>query len=449
MQRCARDADCRADEGYLCDPQWKACIVPNSAAIVPKQCPASHGPARDATFAPSTQLSTAASPGLYQLDPAAVVSTTGAITVLFSSRAALGGLQAIGQALLGNGLKVIDAPFSAASGGPGASGGEPALARDARGTLYAAWVATATEAAPPQVRLARSTNGGVTWSVPSVVSSAGDCTGDTDCLARPIVVVGNQILYVIYSAAGGLRVRASRDGGATLSQPVTPLEGIHAGATIGTDGRLHIVSLAGGPTTGGFGSAKHRVDYAVSANGGRSFTRPQRVSGRDDMLPFYFATPSIATDSKRRWIYVAYVRGGRDAVWELVVLGSKDNGVNWKRVRIGDTPSCAIHMIPTLAIDPTTGAVHVAWYDSRGTGRFAHASCSSGLGKCTQLGAISDAPFAALSTARHTPAWIGERAVLAIDDKRRTLHAVWTQPIVDGDKTVSRIFHAAAKLPKR
>ncbi len=359
--------------------------------------------------------------------------------MLFSSRAALGGPQAIGQALLGRDLNVIDAPF--------ARGAEPALARDASGTLYAAWLASATEAAPPQVRLARSTNAGVTWSAPMVVSSAGDCTGGADCLARPMIVVGKGVIYVIYSAANGLRVRASRDGGATLSPAVTALEGIHAGATVGTDGRLHLVSLVGAPTTGGFGSANHRIDYAVSANGGRSFTRPQRVSGRDDMLPFYFATPSIATDSKRRWIYLAYVRGGRDAVWELVLLASKDNGATWRRTRMGD--ACAIHMIPSLAVDPTTGHVHVAWYDNRGTGRFAHARCAPGLATCTQLGAINDAPFAALSTARDTGRWIGEHAVLAIDDKRRTLHAVWTQPILEGGVTASRIFHAAAKLPKR
>ncbi len=443
MKRCARDADCRADEGYLCDPQWKACLVPNSATIMPRQCPAPSGPAHDVAFAPSTQLSTAASPGLSQLDPAAIVSSTGAITVLFSSRP-----QAIGQSLLGGGHEIIDAPFSAATGA-GSRGGEPALARDAKGTLYAAWVVGATEAAAPHVRLTRSTNAGVTWSAPMIVSSPGDCTGDAACVARPMIVVGKDVLYVIYSAAGGLRVRSSRDGGATLSQAVTALEGIHASATIGIDGRLHLLSLVGGPTTGGFGSAKHRIDYAVSANGGRSFTRPQRISGRDDMLPFYFATPSIATDSKRRWIYAAYIRGGRDAVWELSLLASKNNGATWKRTRIGDLPSCAIHMIPNLAVDPTTGAVHVAWYDNRGPGRFAHARCASGLALCTQLGAINDVPFATLTTARDTAWSIGERAVLAIDDKRRTLHAVWTQPIVEGGKAVSRTFHAAAKLPKR
>jgi len=457
MQSCTSDADCRAAEGYLCDPQWRACVVPNSLAIVPRSCPAAPGPARDATFAASTQLSTSASPGLYQLDATATLTPAGVLAVLFGSRGAPGGSHGLGYARLGGGPTIIDGAFAPATGTAGHRGGEPWLARDATGTLYAAWLAPATEAAAPQVRIARSTNAGVTWSAPMVASAADDCTGRVDCLARPMVFVGpdpvargKQLLYVIYGAEGGLRVRVSRDDGATLSSPVTALEGTHGHATVGTDGRLHLVALVGGPTTGGFGSASHRIDYAVSATGGRSFTRPHKLSGRDEMLPFHFANPSIAIDSRRRWIYVAYVRGGRDAVWDLGVLASKDGGATWKRSRIGDTPPCAIHMIPNLALDPTTGALHVAWYDNRGgTGRLAHATCATGLARCTQLGAINDVPFAALTTERDAPRWLGEHAALVIDDKRRTLHAVWTQPVAAGGLAVSRIFHAAAKLPRR
>ena len=192
------------------------------------------------------------------------------------------------------------------------------------------------------------------------------------------------------------------------------------------------------------------VDYAVSVTGGRSFSRPKRLSNRDEMLPFYFAAPGIATDSTRKWIYAVYVRGGRDAVWDLVVLASKDSGATWKRTRLGDAPGCAIHMVPTLALDPTTGRLHLAWYDNRGgIGRFVHASCTPGLAKCTQHGSINDVPFAALTTERHAARWIGEHASLVVDDKRRTLHAVWTQPITASGTTAARIFHAQAKLPRR
>jgi hypothetical protein len=454
MKSCTADAECRTDEGYLCDLQWKACIVPNSAALVPKQCPASTQP-RDRAFAPSTLLSTAASPGLYQFEPTAALTATGALFTLFITRSSIREPNMLGSARVGGGAPtVIDGVFTTTIG----NRFDPWLARDAKGTLYAVWLDFEAPSKNQQILLSRSTDAGTTWSVPSPVHAQGDCPdGEADCLDKPMVLVGpapgakgKQIVYVMYSAADGLRVRASRDGGASFSAPVTALEGIYGNAAIGTDGRLHLVTLNGGPTTGAFGSASHRVEYVVSADGGRSFTSPQTVSGRDEMLPFFFSNPSIATDSKRKWLYVVYTRGGRDAVWDLVVLASKDAGKTWKRTRIGDAPSCAIHMVPNIALDPTTGTLHVAWYDNRGDkGRFAHATCSVGAAKCTEAGPINDVPFAALSTERHGPTWIGEYEALVIDARRRTLHAVWSQPIDESGKIVSRIFHAAAKLPKR
>jgi hypothetical protein len=161
----------------------------------------------------------------------------------------------------------------------------------------------------------------------------------------------------------------------------------------------------------------------------------------------YFARPQIAIDTRRRMIYALSVRGGRDGVWDLMLLSSKDAGVTWKRTRIGDEPACAAHMVPQLALDPSTGTLHLAWYDNRGGGRFAHATCTSGATKCAQKGAISDTPFV-LSAERLTPAWIGERATLLVDDKRRTLHALWAQPVLDGATVITRVQHATAKLTR-
>jgi hypothetical protein len=35
---------------------------------------------------------------------------------------------------------------------------------------------------------------------------------------------------------------------------------------------------------------------------------------------------------------------------------------------------------------------------------------------------------------------------LFVDAKRRVLHALWTQPVIENDVPVSRVFHATAKL---
>jgi hypothetical protein len=274
---------------------------------------------------------------------------------------------------------------------------------------------------------------GVAWSAPIAIDPCADC--------KPMIVTAAGVVHVMF-ANEGLRVRTSRDAGKTFGAPSTIASGGYANATVGADGRVHVVAVEDG--LGGYGSAHRRIQYVAA------FGKAITVSQREEVLPYYFANPSIAVDSRRKWIYIAYVRGGRDGLWDLVLAGSKDSGKTWTRTRLGDDPPCALHMVPNLALDPRTGTLHVAWYDTRGDhGRFAHAACTPGLAKCTQLGRINDVPFAALTTVRNNATWIGDYETLLVDDKRRLLHAVWTQPVAEAGKIVSRVFHAQSKLPPR
>lgn len=443
LRGCTSDAECRAAEGYLCDRQWHACAIPNTAVIVPRACPAPRGPARDAAFGPSVALSSAASPGLYQLEPSAVVTDAGELLAVFGARRGVADPGQLGSALV-TPRGVIETGFPATQG----DRAEVRLARDAKGILFAVWLET--EGRHRQISLSRSRDGGKTWAAPDRVDAA-DCTDqDPACLDRPMLAIGGDLVHVLYAAGGGIRVATSHDEGNSFRTALTALTGHHGNATVGPDGRLHVVALDPGTSLPGFGSADHRIVYAVSAPGGTGFGKAQKLSGRDEMLPYYASNPSVAVDRKRGFVYAAYVRGGRDAIWDLVILASKDQGKTWKRTRIGDDPpSCAIHMVPNLALDPTTGTLHVAWYDNRGTGRFAHATCKPGAVSCAQSGAINGAPFAALSMERDAPRWLGESAALIVDDKRRTLHAVWAEPVDEQGTVVARIFHATAALPRK
>lgn len=465
VKPCTADADCRVDEGYVCDRQWRACLVPNVAAPVAKQCPG-RGPARATAFADSEPLSTSASPGVYQLAPTAVLTDDGDIVALYASRSEPGAPVRLGLsrregagALATAGptsaeaqpRSILDVPFAANL----ADARAPRLTRDRKGTLYAAWLAGATETAPPQLLLASSTDRGATWTAPVAVHDPDDCaSGARDCPADPMIAVGvhprtkAEVLYVMYAAGEhGLRVRASRDGGATFTSGPIALGGSYGNATTSADGRLHLVAIEGGPL-GAYGSAHQQIAYAVSDDAGDTFRTPVRVSAPDEVLPYFFANPSIVADDRRRWLYVAYVRGGRDAAWDIVLAASKDGGKTWQRKTLaGD--GCAIHMVPNLAIDPSTGTLHVAYYDSEGApGRFVHATCGPGLAKCTIHGAINSLPFAALSTAQHTSRWVGERQALLVDARRRVVHAIWGQTIDEAGQPITRIFHAAAKLKK-
>jgi hypothetical protein len=376
MAACTRDADCRANEGYVCDPAWKACVMPNATALVPRTCVAPRGIGRDPQFAPTEVIADA-------IQSSSVLVDGRLVTVV---------------------------------------GKNVWLARDAT-QFYKAWSGEG-------VQLATSRDG-IAWSAPTVIDPCADC--------KPMVVTAAGAVHVMF-ANEGLRVRTSRDGGKAFGAASTIALGGYANAAVGADGRLHVVAVDEG--LGGYGSAQRRIQYVAQ------FGKPTTVSQRDETLPYFFANPSIAVDSRRKWLYVAYVRGGRAGLWDLVLAASKDAGKTWTRTRIGDDPPCAMHLVPNLALDPTTGTLHVAWYDTRGDqGRFAHAACTPGLAKCTQLGRINDVPFAGFSTVPGK--WIGDYATLLVDDKRRLLHAVWTQPVADAGKIVSRVFHAVSKLPLR
>ncbi len=450
-KRCTSDADCRADEGYVCDAAWHACLLPLVAAPVAARCPP-RTPVRDVAFGTAEAWSSAASPGVYQNEPAAVLTDDGGLVALYTGRGAPGEPTALGLVRVdGGSARTLEAAFAP---GPGQHA-EPRLARGHDGTLYAVWVARDAEHAHSRIALATSRDGGMTWSEARAIDDPADClVGDARCAGEPMIAVGSdprthaERVYVLYAAgANGLRVMVSSDGGATFAHGPIALTGTRGNAVASSDGRLHVVALDGG-LLGGYGSAQHAIEYAVSSDDGATFSSPVAVSAPDELVPYFFSNPSLAVDVKRRWLYVAYVRGGRDARWDIVLAASKDGGATWKRTTLA-AGGCAVHMVPNLALDAKTGTLHVAYYDSEGApGRFVHASCGPGVTRCTVHGAIGDQPFAELSLGRLASTWVGEREALLVDDRRRTLHAVWAQTIDEAGRRVTRIFHAAAKLKK-
>ena len=135
LKSCTHDDTCRTDEGYVCDPAWHACSIPNLGAIVPASC-AVTGPAIDNTFGASEPWSTSALAGRYQVEPSAVLADDGSAVAIYAS------LDAIGA---GNVLGVTrDVPLGGDRDHPDV---DPRLARDRAGTLYAVWHATPASAA--------------------------------------------------------------------------------------------------------------------------------------------------------------------------------------------------------------------------------------------------------------------------------------------------------------
>lgn len=396
LPACTRDTECRADEGYVCERG--ACTLPNLAVIAMPSCP---GPStRDRAFGDQELLGFGDQPVAVPAKPfAALWETAGGIA----------------------GTLIGTAPFAAI-------GRDVFVARDAT-TIYAVWRDSET------IELTTSSDDGATWTQPHPVQA-----DDGAELGRPFLAASRKAVFLFHGIDDrGLRLRVSRDRGASWAAASTILRGAYGNAVVDDAGALHVVTINGTPL-GGYGSAMQTIDYAVSRDDGATFA--SQTIAADQLLPTYFANPSIAVDARRRWIYIAYVRGGRDAHWELVIAASHDAGKTWSRRTIGD--GCAIHLVPNLALDGVTGTLHLAYYDNAGAPRFTHATCTIGATSCTAWGAINSEPFGTLPLSRHAP-WLGDREALIID-RSRTLHAFWTQPILEGGAITSRVFHASAKL---
>lgn len=424
--RCTRNAECRADEGYACDPVWKGCVLANAPTIAPLACPPPTGFGRDPAFGAPLAL------GGNAAEPAGVLAGDGSVIAVLEDP----GTRRLRVARVDVArAQVVESELAT-------GWGLPAIARE--GDVVHVAMASGT-----QVALTSSRDRGTTWSPPVVIAERACTTG----ACAPAIAIGSdpqrrRVLYVAYAEGGGIRVRASRDGGATFGAPTTALPASRASLAISGDGTLHVVALRGS-VRGSYGAGDHEILYASSTNAGRSFGKPLAISRTGERLPFYFGTPRIEVDSARKWIYIAYTRGGRDGRWDLALVAIKDLRKPWIRTRLGDDGSCpATYLAPQLALDPATGALHLAWYDSRGP-RYAHGACFEGLRACRQLGRLDAEPWPGLSLAPGRPLSPSESTALLVDGRRRLLHAVWSQPVGSSSAPEARIFHAKAKLPLR
>ena len=295
LAACMRDDDCRTRDGYTCDPVWHACSLPMLTAIVPRQCP-TIGPDRDASFQPAEAIAIGR-------DPAAAGSD-----VMFE----VGGTIATPSGIVAE---------------PAAM---PALA-EVRGGTLAAWRTR------DGVLVARSADH---FATPQLVTTADDCG---DCSAAPLRRLERRDRLRAVRRRGRRVARAALARRRRTFEPaVAVARGPVASAAVNRGGFLHVVAIRGG-VHGGYGSAMQSIEYTAGA------ALPITVSLRDERLPTFFARPAIAVDDDRKRVWIAYVSGGRDAVWDLVIAVTRDGGKTWLRTRIGD--GCAVHAVPSLAIE--------------------------------------------------------------------------------------------------
>lgn len=450
LRGCFVHEDCRAAEGYLCQHpdgvDGRGVCVPRSGPSGlrgvdacfttgpgPHQLPA----LARTTFADANLVLSTGRTDIVAAAEGNVVVRPGTDTVVAAYIAFGRGVTSVGSNLTRDGYtagltSTVPEPSFLVSG-------DPVIAYGRDRVLHMALI---TVAATGGVRVARSTDDGVTWSASRDVLPTGFCAMGCD---KPWLVAapapgGGEALYLGFAVSRmgqfHLVLIRSDDGGATWSAPIPLASPESVGGSVvvpnlvtfaaSPDGTLYAAYtglVASTRPITPWGIPGNRVALRRSTDGGLTWSATQRVSGPADSV--VLNQPSVAVDGST--LYVAYTAGSFTGVWDVMLATSVDQGMSWRYRRVNDEPeSCATHAWPCLVADPTRHVVHVTWLENRfGDGAAAYAACPrDAAAPCGRNEAVSDRSFT-FSSSRETWRWHGDYQGLVLTPSG-ALWAAWS-----------------------
>jgi len=168
---------------------------------------------------------------------------------------------------------------------------------------------------------------------------------------------------VIGAIGAGVALIRSTDGGVTYSLPRLAIrQGFASGVAVDAQGRVFVSSL-----TPGFSTRSSNIAVAVSNDGGLIFhgheiattvsLAPNPLPGNSFRL---FTVPQIAADN--RGVYVVWDDYGRGNS-NVMFTKSTDGGVSWTTpLQVNDVIT-GQHFFSTISV--SGGTISIAWYDSR------------------------------------------------------------------------------------
>jgi hypothetical protein len=234
---------------------------------------------------------------------------------------------------------------------------------------------------------------GAHWNTSPLPIPRGE---EPKCFGPDLAFAADGTLYISYVTLQGTTnephavwLVRSTDGGRTLSAPRRVAGPLGFQVRVATDPtrpkRVYVTWLA--PDMVGlylFSGADNRIVVASSGDGGRSFGRPVRVSPRNRQRVL---SPSavVAPDGA---LYVLYLDLGGDRLdyegghgsaggapyrgrFALVLGRSTDGGTTWQESLVDDRVVPTRRFIaflppsPSLAVDPGSGRIYVAFEDGR------------------------------------------------------------------------------------
>jgi len=217
-------------------------------------------------------------------------------------------------------------------GGPGQFNDKPMIAVDTNpsspsaNSIYVAWDTTVSGHGGPSssgVQFSRSTDGGVTFSAPVVISDTGG--GQRFGIgADPFVGPDGAVYVAWHDITNAILVRGSADGGTTFG-PITTVA----------------------PTRIAF-------DAAIP---------PQNSRGA---LVYPACGADRSAGAFRGRLYCSWMDNNSAGDTDIFLSTSTDKGATWSApLTVNDDGGGSFQFNQWLAVDPVTGAVDVSWNDSR------------------------------------------------------------------------------------
>jgi hypothetical protein len=259
--------------------------------------------------------------------------------------------------------------------------GDPSVFWDDTGKVYFACLAFDRSFARSAIVVARSKDGGITWSKPVAVahSESGNLVHDKD-----MITIDNSPdspfygrIYVAWTEFAGDPddspsqevISHSSDGGTTWSKAVV-LSGAPAGVegshpVVGPDGTVY-ESWCSGPEICVNGSAPSKIMVAKSTDGGKTWSNPVAAASLTSLpatLPgnaFRInSLPTTAVNPVNGDVYVSYAGEAQDA--NVYVVRSTDRGKTWSKP-LAMRPGRDDQFFQWMRISPT-GVVWICAYD--------------------------------------------------------------------------------------
>jgi len=284
----------------------------------------------------------------------------------------------------------VDLPLPPPKGNGTDFGSDPTLAFDTRGNVYYGYIVVffgnGSGVNGTSMAVARSQDGGRTYPSVTFFSAEGGTNHFND---KPMITTDTNAsspfrdrVYIAWDAAaggsvsGGIRVARSADAGATFTvnradEPSGPGRSIGAVPFVGPGGELYVAWND---------YAANTIAFNRSFDGGATWGQEGLIASK--RIPFDIAIPAESfraalvypacdtdrsTGTHRGRLYCSWMDLTSAGTTDIVLSFSDDQGAHWSSpAGVGDRlASPADRFNHWLSVDPVTGAVTVAYYDTR------------------------------------------------------------------------------------